>query len=86
MRRLRRAHVWLTRIVVFLVVLGTGAAPQDLEGTQRLRFTVRDSAGVEIVDNERPPDGSRLGWRIGPAPSVSIGRVEGEDPYLFPGT
>ena len=29
------------------------------------------------------PKGSRLGWRIGPEPAVSIGAVEGEEPYLF---
>lgn len=44
---------------------------------------VRDSAGIRITENLRPPDGSRLGWRIGPEPTVSIGAAEGEDPYLF---
>lgn len=82
-RRLRWGHGWVAWVVVSLVAGGTGAAPQDLEATQKPRSTVRDSAGVEIVENERPPDGSRLGWRIGSAPSVSIGQVEGEDPYLF---
>ncbi len=43
----------------------------------------RDSAGIRIVENARPPDGSRLGWRIGPAPSASIGVLEGEEPYLL---
>ncbi len=44
-----------------------------------------DSTGVLIVENPRPPDGSRLGWRIGPEVAVSIGRLEGEDPYLLYG-
>lgn len=42
-----------------------------------------DSAGIRIVENARPQDGSRLPWMIGPDPSVSIGDVDGEDPYLF---
>lgn len=45
--------------------------------------SVRDSAGLLIVENPRPPEGSRLGWRIGPEPSVSIGAAEGEPPYLL---
>ncbi len=71
------------RIFASLVALGTLACNQEPAAPQEPRSTVRDSAGVEIVENERPPDGSRLGWRIGAAPSVSIGRLEGEEPYLF---
>lgn len=37
----------------------------------------RDSAGVRIIENPRPAESSRLGWRIGPEPSVTIGAVEG---------
>ena len=42
-----------------------------------------DSAGIRIVENARPPEGSRLGWRVGPEPTVSIGEREGEEPYLL---
>lgn len=51
--------------------------------TSALRSEPHDSAGIRIVENSRPPDGSRLGWRIGPEPAVSIGKREGEVPYLF---
>ena len=44
---------------------------------------VWDSAGVRIVENRRPPEMSRLGWRVGPEPSASIGALEGEEPYLL---
>lgn len=43
----------------------------------------RDSAGIRIIENDRPPDGSRLGWRVGPEPVVTIGKREGGDPYLL---
>ena len=46
---------------------------------------MQDSADVLIVENPRPPDGSRLGWRVGPEMAVSIGEREGEDPYLLYG-
>lgn len=44
---------------------------------------LRDSAGIRIAENPRPPDGSGLGWQIGPEPTVTIGAAEGEDPYLL---
>lgn len=45
--------------------------------------TLRDSADVRIAENPRPPEGSRLGWEIGPEPTVTIGAADGEDAYLF---
>lgn len=59
------------------------AACGDRRVASELRFEEWDSAGVRIVDNARPPDGSRLGWRVDSVPSVSIGKLEGEDPYLL---
>ena len=57
------------------------AGGQEAQGQIRTEF--RDSAGVRIVENSRPPEGSRLDWRIGTEPLLSIGRMEGEEPYLF---
>lgn len=42
-----------------------------------------DNADVPIIENPRPPDDSRLDWRVGPEPAVSIGALDGEDAYLF---
>lgn len=44
---------------------------------------LRDSANIRIAENPRPPEGSRLGWQIGPEPTVTIGAAEGEEPYLL---
>ena len=49
------------------------------------RAEIRDSAGIRIVENPRPPEGSRLAWRIGPEPLVSIGVLEGEEAYMLYG-
>ncbi len=43
----------------------------------------RDSAGIVIVDNARPADDSRLPWRIGPEPSVSIGEIDGAESQML---
>lgn len=44
------------------------------------RITVRDSAGVTIVENTLPPE-SALPWRIDPAPFRVIGTADGEERY-----
>ena len=68
-----------------LVALVALAFHPDRADAQRVRSEARDSAGIRIIENERPPDGSRLGWRIGPEPSVSIGELEGDEPYMLHG-
>ena len=76
-------------IIAAIATLATAACQQDLDrdeptqGADLPTSEVRDSAGILITENARPADGSRLGWRIGPEPTVTIGAVEGEDPYLF---
>ena len=57
-------------------------APAPPEGPTHA-FATMDTAGVEIVENARPPTDSRLGWRVGAEPALSIGAVEGPDPYLL---
>ena len=71
------------RIVEALVVMCAVACQEERQGSTGPLSVTTDSAGIEIVENARPPDDSRLGWRIGPEPTVSIGEVEGEDPYLL---
>ena len=51
------------------------------DGSGSPRSVVRDSAGVMIVENERPRLDLRLGWRVGPAPAVTIGTTEGDPAY-----
>ena len=61
-----------------LVACGTdadmGAAEPDAQTVAQ--YQIRDSAGIRIIENGRPEEGSRLAWRIGPEPSVTIGSVE----------
>jgi len=43
--------------------------------------TVRDSAGIEIVENSSPKWKDGTGWRLGYTPEVDIGVLEGADAY-----
>lgn len=70
---------------LLLICLGALAWQPYAATAQALANQQRDSAGIRIVENARPEDGSRLGWRIGPRPAVSIGKVTGEEPYLLTG-
>lgn len=69
--------------LVALLSLSALACEQGRQPAPSLRTETRDSAGIRIVENPKPPDGSRLPWSIGAEPIVSIGAVEGEEPYLL---
>ena len=71
----------LIRLLMPLAAIG-GTACEDAEDVA-VRSEPWDSAGVRIVENPRPADDSRLPWRIGPDPAVSIGVESGEEPYML---
>ncbi|MCY4398897.1 MAG: hypothetical protein OXE96_06050 [Gemmatimonadetes bacterium] len=71
------------RTVAPLLALTAMSCGQDRQGLAGMQSEVRDSAGIQIVANNRPADDSRLPWRIGPEPSVSIGVPEGAEPYML---
>ena len=72
----------LRRLPLTLAVIAAGceAAPgnEAVPATEIAPTPIRDSAGIVIVENARPADGSRLGWEVSPGPVLSIGTVEGE--------
>ena len=75
-----------SHLVTTLVALAALACAQDDQQQQSptgLASLVRDSADIRITENASPPEGSRLPWRIGPEPTVSIGELEGEEPYML---
>jgi len=71
------------RILTILSMLAPAACAPDRDAEPRPATTTRDSAGILIVENARPPTDSRLPWRIGVEPAASIGTLEGEEPYLL---
>ena len=72
-----------TRSMAAVIVVSTIACQPDAEPLDRPGVQQRDSAGIRIVENRRPPDASRLGWRIDPEPVVSIGVLEGDEAHLL---
>ena len=71
----------LTRVLIPLTVVGSAGCEEAADVA--VRAESRDSAGVRIVENPRAADESRLPWRIGSGPVVSIGVESGEEPYML---
>ena len=73
------------RIATFVALAAFACAQDDhqQQSPTGLASHIRDSADIRITENPRPPEGSRLPWRIGPEPTVSIGELEGEEPYML---
>ena len=72
-----------TTTLVALAALACAQDDQQQQSPTGLASLVRDSADIRITENASPPKGSRLPWRIGPEPTVSIGELEGEEPYML---
>ena len=73
----------LSRPVVFLLLLLAGHGCRPDAPAREALVTVRDSAGVRIVESAAPawPDGH--GWSVGAAPVVEIGAGVTEGEMLF---
>ena len=71
----------LNRLFVLPLLAALSCEPEAQSAPSPNR-TVSDSAGIRIVENARPPDGSRLPWRIGPEPVVSARVRGGHSPLM----
>ena len=63
--------------ILILAPVGGGCGESGRTTRYGLHSESWDSAGVTMVDDERPPADSRLPWTIGAQPSLSIGSVDG---------
>lgn len=66
-------------VSMFMVV--AGCEPDQHGGTDLATLT-RDSAGILIIGNAKPTEGSRV-WQVGPRPALTIGVREGEHPDML---
>lgn len=73
----QRALMKLNHLLAGLSLTALACEP-DPQTPPSLPIEIRDSAGIRIVENAQPPDGSRLPWRVGPEPAVSIGTADQE--------
>ena len=72
-----------TTALIALAALACQQDDQQQQSPTGLASHSRDSAGIRITENASPPEGSRLPWLIGPEPLVSIGELDGEEPYML---
>jgi 6-bladed beta-propeller len=61
------------------LILGIACATDE----SRSGVTMRDSAGVRIVESSRPVWDSTTRWQVSPTPTLSIGTVDGAADYQF---
>ena len=69
-------------LILLLFFLLSGGC--DDASTPEPTFSVRDSAGIEIVESSAPLLGPDA-WKVSEEPVLQIGEMEGEEAYLFAG-
>ena len=88
--RLSPARMLHTALVIGATLVGGGFVascgdekPGPLPLTDGPQYGIRDSAGISIAENPRLAPDSRLGWRVGTEPLVSIGTPEAVPDFQF---
>jgi len=72
------SRVTLRALAVCTAVLGCGTSGPSGNATN-----IRDSAGIELVENVSPVWSNTEAWRLGVAPELEIGTREGDQRYEF---
>jgi hypothetical protein len=76
-------HLSFTLNALFFLAMGllTGCSTDGSDAERQT--TVRDSAGIRIVESHHPAWGQDGGWQVGPEPLIRIGILEGDEAYQF---
>ena len=69
---------WIGAAAAGMLLSGLACAGGETDGSGA---TVRDSAGIEIVENTGPAWRDGSGWRLAATPDLDIGVLEGADEY-----
>lgn len=67
-------------LMLTLLLAGCGEAPLP---TVEVESSVRDSAGIQIVESTAPAWSEGSGWHLGDAPLLDIGRLDGPEETQF---
>jgi len=72
------------RTLIFAVptLFAVAGCQPDQDDAARFATLTRDSAGIRIIENAKPTEGSRV-WQVGTMPESTIGIHEGEAPYML---
>ena len=77
------AHT-IAAVVTAVVTASCDSDPDPADWPDQLAYSVRDSAGITIVESPRPAPDSRLGWKVSDQPTLAIQTLETEDgPQLY---
>ncbi len=64
-----------------LAVAAVGTGCSYGEAPEEIRVSVRDSAGIRVVENTGDPSGDGGGWAVAAEPVLSIGTFQGDSLY-----
>jgi len=73
----------MARQTWFVLVAALAVSACGSEEREGPTYTVRDSAGITIVESAEPSWEEGEGWTLTPEPILDIGEVEGEAAYQF---
>ena len=79
----RRPRVDMAVLGGFAAVVLAGCGGSGSDDVAGGTFSVRDSAGVRIIENSTPAWKQGKGWRLSQKPAAQIGVVEGDRRYVF---
>lgn len=78
--RPKRPAMTQTCLIFAILTIGLAAcSPAEPAGGP----LVRDSAGITIVENQKPRWGTGEGWELSTEPTLDLGVMDGDPPYQF---
>jgi len=86
---LKPARIRISLVFPFVTLMALAACREPVPEpvaelvTERSEASVRDSAGVTIVENESPWWQQGEAWTVGPDPDLRLGTASGDDRYVF---
>ena len=69
--------------LAWIPVLAGCDRPADVESSDEAPFVERDSAGVLVATTSGAKARAPIGWVVDTVPDYQVGKMDGEDPYLF---
>lgn len=79
------SNLWTVKFALMLTLVATVSlnACGETPAPDAPTSSVRDSAGIHIVESAGPAWTQESGWRLGEAPELDIGRLDGPDETQF---
>lgn len=82
-RAIHRIHRIHGSVALLAAGIAAGCVSDAGSGAEDAHVAVRDSAGIEIVENHAPAWQPDEGWRLATEPALTIGMLDGPPAYTF---